>query len=313
MIIIPSTLRSQVTTCRTQHLATCWKISLVGSATVYRFTDAPQELQLREAEHGARLTYTPTKGVDASASRNEDELSASNKEIRGVIDSSAITAAALRAGLFDGAQVDEYLVDRRIPWVAYIAHRRYFIKTVRYSRGNWEAEADAMPGFLDLPVGDLWTPICRVDLFSPKCGLTETDWDNTTAAVAEVVSQRLVIRFTYSIAGGLSAWGASGWADDGTVLFTSGANNGLRTAIKTHVDTADGGTMTLHFPTAFDVQVGDTATLFPGCNKKSGVERDPKGVLIPGHCKDKFNNLVNFQGEPYIPGRDKAFVGMPFR
>jgi len=41
-----------------------------------------------------------------------------------------------------------------------------------------------------------------------------------------------------------------------------------------------------------DVQVGDTFTIAPGCDKNVTT------------CKNKFSNVVNFHGEPYLPGRD---------
>jgi uncharacterized phage protein (TIGR02218 family) len=46
----------------------------------------------------------------------------------------------------------------------------------------------------------------------------------------------------------------------------------------------------LAFP--YTPQVGDTFTLTAGCDHRKDT------------CKNKFNNLVNFRGEPFVPGQD---------
>jgi hypothetical protein len=43
----------------------------------------------------------------------------------------------------------------------------------------------------------------------------------------------------------------------------------------------------------FDVQVGDTALVEAGCDR------------LIGTCKTKFDNVINFRGEPYVPGMDQ--------
>ena len=41
------------------------------------------------------------------------------------------------------------------------------------------------------------------------------------------------------------------------------------------------------------IQVGDELEIFPGCRKRNAED-----------CATKFNNIVNFRGEPFIPGQD---------
>jgi uncharacterized phage protein (TIGR02218 family) len=44
----------------------------------------------------------------------------------------------------------------------------------------------------------------------------------------------------------------------------------------------------------YEIEVGDPYTVFYGCDK-----------TLPT-CRDTFNNVVNFRGEPYVPGVDKV-------
>jgi hypothetical protein len=45
------------------------------------------------------------------------------------------------------------------------------------------------------------------------------------------------------------------------------------------------GTSFLHLPMPYDIQVGDTFTVVPGCRKRRTED-----------CIVKFNNIVNFRG-----------------
>jgi hypothetical protein len=74
----------------------------------------------------------------------------------------------------------------------------------------------------------------------------------------------------------------------GKVVWTSGANKGFTSTVKTFAP----GTVTLGLPTPNKMAVGDTYTIYAGCDKQWST------------CKNRYGNLVNFRGEPYIPGPD---------
>ena len=54
-------------------------------------------------------------------------------------------------------------------------------------------------------------------------------------------------------------------------------------------DYAADGTITLFEPAYYTPVVGNTFTMVPGCRKR--LE----------DCRDKWNNVVNFGGFPYVP------------
>ena len=81
-----------------------------------------------------------------------------------------------------------------------------------------------------------------------------------------------------------------GWFVDGVVTFSSGANAGRSMEVKAW--TSATATVTLFLPMPAPIQVGDTQTLYPGCRKTTA------------DCRDKFANIVNFRGEPFVPGLD---------
>jgi len=98
-----------------------------------------------------------------------------------------------------------------------------------------------------------------------------------------------------------------GYADDwfrfGAVRWMTGDNEGRSMEVKRYqndVPTNGNGTITLFLPMGFDVQVGDRFQMHAGCDKR---------ILTCG--TGKFNNAVNFRGEPHVPGSDFLSGGYP--
>lgn len=78
---------------------------------------------------------------------------------------------------------------------------------------------------------------------------------------------------------------SKGWYAQGVIAFTSGANAGSRRVIESN----NGGSLTLRVPLAFAPSAGDTFSISPGCDHSMAA------------CNTKFNNLIHFGGEPYVP------------
>ena len=90
--------------------------------------------------------------------------------------------------------------------------------------------------------------------------------------------QEVFIDYTYSI----------GYFAYGKVSFTSGLNAGFSMEVKTFAP----GVVTLAMNLPYPLTVGDNYTIVAGCDKSFGT------------CRDRWNNVLFFRGEPYIPGQD---------
>src|SRR3546814_10734430 len=51
-----------------------------------------------------------------------------------------------------------------------------------------------------------------------------------------------------------------------------------------------------------EIVEGDTFTVSAGCNHQHSVATDG---TVTGDCMNKFDNLLNFRGEPFITGRSE--------
>jgi hypothetical protein len=88
------------------------------------------------------------------------------------------------------------------------------------------------------------------------------------------------------------------WFDFGGLIWAEASNIGT-TEVKAWTKAAGdetparAGTATLYLPTPRPVGVGDRCLIYPGCAKRALED-----------CKGKFGNILNFRGEPYLPGLD---------
>ncbi len=122
---------------------------------------------------------------------------------------------------------------------------------------------------------ELYQPACLNTLFDQGCTLSSSSF-----SVSETVTSATVSVINATMAQ------ATDYFTLGTVKFTSGNNSGFKRTIKAYTT---GGSITLLVPLPFVPLAGDTFTAVPGCDKKQST------------CTNKFSNLVNFRGQPFIP------------
>ena len=93
----------------------------------------------------------------------------------------------------------------------------------------------------------------------------------------------------------LRASGLSSESDEhfrfGKIIWLTGNNAGIVSEVLRYTDA--NREFELQDQTPFDIQTGDTFDAIVGC---SGLKDD---------CQTKFDNVVNFGGDPYMPGADR--------
>jgi uncharacterized phage protein (TIGR02218 family) len=129
------------------------------------------------------------------------------------------------------------------------------------------------------PVEVLSSKTCRARLGDDLCAKDLTAFTHTGTLTG--VTSNQVFRDS-------SRGEAANYFDEGELHFTSGPNAGVRRKIKSY---AANGTFTLALPLFGTVAIGHTYSAIAGCRKR--LEED---------CLTKFNNVVNFQGEPHRRG-----------
>jgi hypothetical protein len=85
---------------------------------------------------------------------------------------------------------------------------------------------------------------------------------------------------------------AAEWFKYGKLTWLTGANASLSQDVRRH---GAGGAFTLWDEMAEPIGVGDTFEVHAGCALRHDLD-----------CRDKFDNIKNFNGEPFLPGSDEA-------
>lgn len=143
--------------------------------------------------------------------------------------------------------------------------------------------------YLQQPIGSASSKTCRYRLGDSRCGIvlagSPTVWTKT-GTVTSVTSNQV---FTDT-----SRSEPSDWFTEGILTWTSGNNVGLSQRVKDYaLGSPAAGEFTLAFAMLSNVQVGDTYSVHAGCRKRLAED-----------CRDKFDNVLNFGGEPHRPGID---------
>jgi len=201
-----------------------------------------------------------------------------------------ITPADLEAGYFDDAAVIIEMVDYTATTDGTLQVFRGKVQQIEATDQN--AATVRLQGFsadLQELVVETYGPDCRAPFLGhPRCGF-DVSTLTRTATVASVIDER---NFTITVTEPLAV---DGWFANGAVQFTSGANDGLAFDIRAW--TQGTALVSLWFAPFGAVEVGDTLDIAPGCDFTTSM------------CHSKFDNILNFQGFPFLPTNSQLKCG----
>jgi uncharacterized phage protein (TIGR02218 family) len=122
---------------------------------------------------------------------------------------------------------------------------------------------------------NLYQPPCVYSLYGTGCGVSRAAFSATSAVASGSTRQSLNCALAQ----------ASGYFDIGEVMMTSGQNLGVTRTVKTYTP----GVLALAYPLPKNVTVGDTFTVYRGCDKRKAT------------CEGTFGNLARFRATPFVP------------
>jgi uncharacterized phage protein (TIGR02218 family) len=258
-------------------LCRCWSLRR-RDGLVLGFTDHDDDLGFDD------LVFRANSGLTGSALETSLGLSVDNAEVSGALSDAAINEDDIRAGRFDGAEVDQWLVDWQAPARRVLLFRGT-IGEIRRADGAFDAELRGLAEALNVPVGRTIKATCDRVLGDRKCGVA---LDVPAFLHESVVVESEGERIVGAAAGGF----ADDWFAFGVLRFTSGANEGL--AFMVRRDSAAGGRRVFVLAEAprLRVRPGDAFRVTAGCDRRGET------------CRVKFANFLNFRGFPHIPGED---------
>lgn len=259
-------------------LCFCWKVTR-SDGTSLGFTNHDRDITFDS------LTYEAATGFSASSMKASDDLSVDDMDASGMLVSDKLDEQDLQNGLYDNAQIEIWLVN----WedVTQRSLERFgSIGEVTRSGEKFKTEIRGYTYILQQPFGRLFQRTCQYIVGDSDCTI---DLDQSqfkgSGTVATVES-----RATFNVSG-LGAF-TDGWFTKGVLTWTTGNNTGKRIDVRQDAISGSDRTIRLLYSMGMDVQVGDTFDITAGCDKDINT------------CIDKFNNVDNFGGFPFMPGND---------
>lgn len=279
MISLPPALESHVQL-ESTSLCFCWKVTRKDGVKS-GFTDHDETLVFDT------VSFEPESGFNASSAESALGLAVSSMDIDGALSSAGITEAELSSGVYDGAEVETWLVN----WQDVAARaklRTAYVSKIEMSGGMFKAELKSRMDMLDKRSGRTIRRHCDADLGDAKCKVALAGF-TVSASVASVATAADF---------GTDALGAfqDRWFEHGKLTWTSGANAGQVSNISQHEKLGLAQRLVLWRPPSAPIVIGDAFTISAGCDKAFVT------------CKAKFANQLNFQGFPHLPGNDAAYA-----
>jgi uncharacterized phage protein (TIGR02218 family) len=259
-------------------LARCWGLTRRDGVR-FGFTDHDEDLSFEG------WLFRADAGLSARTLVQGTGLSVDNTSALGALSDAALQEADIFAGRFDGADLSAWLVNWQNSeerWLQFCGT----IGELHRAGGAFEAELRGLTEALNRPLGRVYQKPCTAVLGDRNCRFDLTSPGYAYEGQIQTVTEAGALQWLR-----LEGY-EPGWFTGGRLTVLSGAAAGLWGSIKR--DQTQEGTrlITLWEPLRAGLRAGDQLRLLPGCDKSMQ------------NCRLKFNNLVNYQGFPDIPGED---------
>jgi len=262
-------------------VAACWKLTRADGVEYFH------------TGHDAALvidgdTYDPVNGTILSQFEQQAGLGVDNLEVMFAFADAGITKANIEGNLFDGAVIDVFLVNwADLTMGKALLAQNWLVGNIEMRDYMAVAEVRSRAQLLQGGLIELYSPACRATLGDARCGV---DFGSAspfivTGSVTGVTDRQIFTDTARVEASDVFAYGLLTWISGASA---GGLNTGLSMEVQSYNPINDQITLFLKMP--FAINIGDTYEMRWGCDKSSVS------------CKNKFNNFVNFRGEPFVPG-----------
>lgn len=222
------------------------------------------------------ILHRAAPGMVPTAIRLTSDLSEENAGVEGALSHDTIDESDLAAGLFDEASIEVGIVD----WETLDAHTLYTgsLGRIEDNKNSFSGELNSAKSALAQDLVPRTSPTCRAVFCGRGCGLSATRF--TSRVVLEQVDADLN---QVRVSGLVSEDHL-----DGQIRFLDGPQTGIAFAIVG----VNGDWLALDRPLSAGIASGIAAELRQGCDHTLGT------------CSSRFDNALNFRGEPFLPGND---------
>lgn len=250
-------------------IALCWKLERMDGAGIA--LTSHDEALLNDG-----VLYEAAPGMMPASITRSLGLDPASSEIAGALSSSALAEGDLELGRWDGAAVELRAADWQNSEADAITLLAGEVGTVTIDGDRFTADLNGASAKLGTAPCPATSAECRAHFGDKQCRM---DLAGRTIRATAVSSNDGAITLDQEV-------------DDGFVLgrlrFMSGANCGASSVLLA----ASGTVVQVRDIPRAPVEPGCRVEIREGCDKRFDT------------CVSRFNNAVNFRGEPHLPGND---------
>nr|WP_298117452.1 DUF2163 domain-containing protein [uncultured Pseudomonas sp.] len=272
----------------------CARIEPVGDQPIVRLCDQPNPVAMTNGE-----VYQVESGYEFSGLSSSTDFASSSLDLSGILQIGAVSQDDLASGVYDNARVYIFATS----WVQGQSiedeeeQGLFFFGKVQFDDGRYSVQLMDGKDMLSQSTGRTYAPTCSWTLFDQsingriiatsrsRCTGPRSTPDGPAIADYLVTGSLTSVTSQYVFADS-GRTEPDDWFGYGEIMFTTGANVGLRPS---QIKVFAGGQIELHEALFYAPQVGDEYKMIPGCRKR------------PVDCATKFENKINFSGQDHLP------------
>jgi len=224
----------------TTNLVMCWRLTPMLPHPAIGFTEYYQDII------HAGITYQAKSGLSTSALTQTDKPDANNIEADFFLNLNDAQAHSLRAGIFDEASCEFFLIDAMQLKLGIIPLLRGTLSTIQFSRGQASAQIESLSARLQQNLLERTSPTCRANLGDKRCRVKLAPFTVTGTVTKATNSQQT---FTDS-----KRVETTNYFNQGLLTWLSGNNQGLIVDIKRFTK---GGIFMLYEPLFKPISLSD--------------------------------------------------------
>lgn len=255
-------------------MITCWKITLSNNKKLY-FTDYDQNQIFEEEEYLSKSCFTPNSIISSN------ELGQDNFTISGVIDDRYITKESLTKGQFVNAYLEIFLLDLSRKTSVKKILKTGWLGETRIIKNSFVIEVSSLSNKTNNIIGKCYSTSCRAEFGDKFCKKIIEDF-TFPGEISSVLSNNSFIDSSRNE--------PDEYFSKGIIIFLNDQYQFSKYNVLSFYN------KTISIDSNLKLKKGDRYKIIVGCDKS--LES----------CIIKFNNALNFRGEPYIPGQHKLLA-----
>lgn len=259
----------------TTNLVRCWKFILKNN-DIIGFTNSNKDFVYNN------VNYNHFSSCDIDNLKSNLDIENDNFEISNFISSDLIKYDDVLSGKYDNAKIEIFIIDLSNLNDGRVVLLNGRISDIQLKNNVFIASVSGLKDELNKTLCDVYSPICRASFCDTKCKLNKNNY-----TFSGIVSN-IVDKYSFYTNNNTILSKSENYFQNGVIEFTSGLNINQKTEIKQSLN----GLFILSTELPYTININDEFNVVTGCDKKFKT------------CCSKFNNAINFRGEPHLPGID---------